>query len=191
MANDGKVRFGLINVHYAVMSTSELGVVSWEPPKRIPGAVNLDMAPQGDTYTFYADNTAYYVSTRNDGYKGDLEIALVPASFLVDVLAEKVDSTDKVQVEYANAEGKQFALLFQIDGDATETLFVMYNCTCSRPNTTGKTLDNSKTPNTEKLTITASPMADGKVKARTTAETPEPVRQNWFKQVWVPGTLEV
>ncbi len=191
MANKGKVRFGLKNVHYAVMTTSELGVVSWETPVPIPGAVNLDMAPQGDTNTFYADDIAYYVSNRNDGYQGDLEIALVPDHFAVSVLAEKLDSTDKVQVEYANAEGKPFALLFQISDDATGTLFVMYNCTCSRPNTTGKTLDNSKTPNTEKLTITASPMADGKVKARTTAETTETVRQNWFKQVWVPSTSEV
>ena len=191
MANKGKVRFGLKNVHYAVMTTSELGVVSWETPVPIPGAVNLDMAPQGDTNTFYADDIAYYVSNRNDGYHGDLEIALVPDHFAVSVLAEKLDSTDKVQVEYANAEGKPFALLFQISDDATGTLFAMYNCTCSRPNTTGKTLDNSKTPNTEKLTITASPMADGKVKARTTAETTETVRNNWFKQVWVPGTSEV
>lgn len=191
MANKGKVRFGLKNVHYAVMTTSEMGAVSWETPVPIPGAVNLDMAPQGDTNTFYADDIAYYVSNRNDGYQGDLEIALVPDHFAVSVLAEKLDSTDKVQVEYANAEGKPFALLFQISDDATGTLFVMYNCTCSRPNTTGKTLDNSKTPNTEKLTITASPMADGKVKARTTAETTETVRQNWFKQVWVPGTSEV
>lgn len=191
MANKGKVRFGLKNVHYAVMTTSDLGVVSWETPVPILGAVNLDMAPQGDTNTFYADDIAYYVSNRNDGYQGDLEIALVPDHFAVSVLAEKMDSTDKVQVEYANAEGKPFALLFQISDDATGTLFVMYNCTCSRPNTTGKTLDKSKTPNTEKLTITASPMADGKVKARTTAETTETVRQNWFKQVWVPGTSEV
>ena len=191
MATKNKIKFGLKNVHYAVMTTSELGVVSWETPVPIPGAVNLDMAPQGDTNTFYADDIAYYVSNRNDGYHGDLEIALVPDHFAVSVLAEKLDSTDKVQVEYANAEGKPFALLFQISDDATGTLFAMYNCTCSRPNTTGKTLDNSKTPNTEKLTITASPMADGKVKARTTAETTETVRNNWFKQVWVPGTSEV
>lgn len=191
MANSAKVRFGLKNVHYAPMHVSEAGVVSWDTPLRFPGAVNLDMAPQGDTNTFYADDVAYYTSTRNDGYQGDLEVALVPDHFAINVLAEKLDSTDKVQVEYADVESNPFALLFQISDDVTGTLFVMYNCTCTRPNTTGKTLDNSKTPNTEKLTITASPMADGKVKARTTAETTETVRNNWFKQVWVPGTSEV
>ena len=187
----GKVKYGLKNVHYAPMTTSELGVVSWGTPVPIPGAVSMSFAPQGDTNKFYADNIAYYVSSRNDGYQGDLEIALVPDSFRTDVLSEKLDSTDKVQVEYADVEGKQFALLYQFEEDVKASLRVLYNCTCSRPSEEGSTQDASKTPGTEKLTITASPMADGKVKAKTTEETPDSVRQNWFKQVWVPGTSEV
>ena len=191
MAAKNKIKFGLKNVHYAVMTTSELGVVSWETPVPIPGAVSMSLAAQGDTSKFYADNIAYYVSNSNDGYQGDLEIALIPDSFRTDVLSETLDSTDKVQVEYANAEGKQFALLYQFEGDVKASLRVLYNCTCSRPSEEGSTQDASKTPGTEKLTITASPMADGKVRAKTTEETTETVRQNWFKQVWVPGTSEV
>lgn len=187
MAAKNKIKFGLKNVHYAVMSTSELGVVSWGTPVPIPGAVSMSLAAQGDTRKFYADNIAYYVSNSNDGYQGDLEIALIPDSFRTDVLSETLDSTDKVQVEYANAEGKQFALLYQFEGDVKASLRVLYNCTCSRPSEEGSTQDASKTPGTEKLTITASPMADGKVRAKTTEETGDSIRQNWFKQVWVPS----
>lgn len=187
MATKNKIKFGLKNVHYAVMSTSDQGVVSWGTPVPIPGAVSMSLAAQGDTNKFYADNTAYYVSTSNDGYQGDLEIALIPDSFRTDVLSETLDSTDKVQVEYANAEGKQFALLYQFEGDVKASLRVLYNCTCSRPSEAGNTQEASKTPSTETLTITASPMADGKVRAKTTEETADTIRNNWFKQVWEPS----
>lgn len=187
MATKNKIKYGLKNVHYAVLSVSDAGVVSFGTPVPIPGAVSMSLAAQGDTSKFYADNTAYYVANSNDGYQGDLEIALIPDKFREDVLAETLDTTDKVQVEYANAEAKQFALLYQFEGDVKASLRVLYNCACSRPSEEGSTQDASKTPGTEKLTITASPLADGKVRAKTTEETPDTVRNNWFAKVWVPG----
>ena len=58
MAAKNKIKFGLKNVHYAVMTTSELGVVSWNTPVPIPGAVSMSLAAQGDTSKYYADNIA-------------------------------------------------------------------------------------------------------------------------------------
>ena len=56
------------------------------------------------------------MSTGNNGYQGDLEFAIIPDSFRKDVLAEKEDETDKVLMEYSNAEAKPFALLYQFTG---------------------------------------------------------------------------
>ena len=46
-----KVKFGLKNVHYAML-TEEGEEVTYGTPVRIPGAVNLSMDAQGDTSTF-------------------------------------------------------------------------------------------------------------------------------------------
>ena len=150
----------------------------------------MSLAPQGETNTFYADNIAYYVSTANNGYQGDLEIAVIPDSFRKDVLGETEDETSKVLIENASAEAKPFALLYQFEGDQKASLRVLYNCSAARPNEDGSTISETKTPSTETLSITASPLADGKVKAKTTDTTTETVIQNWFKSVWQPNVGE-
>ena len=101
MATKNKVKFGLKNVHYALLQEGEEGAITYGTPVPMPGAVSMSLAPQGDTNTFYADNIAYYVSTANNGYQGDLEIAVIPDSFRTDVLGETVDTTSKVQIENA------------------------------------------------------------------------------------------
>ena len=188
MANKpNKVKFGLKNVHYALLTTGEAGEITYATPVPIPGAVNLNLPPQGDTTTFYADNTAYYVAVANNGYQVDLEIALIPDSFSKDVLKETLDETDKVMVENANVETAPFALLFEFAGDQHAVRHVLYNCTAARPNVSGATTTNTKEPTTASLTVTAAPLSDGKVKAKTTAETPEAIYNGWYKSVWQPS----
>lgn len=54
-----KVKFGLKNVHYAMLTEADGGEVTYGTPVAILGAVNLSMDAQGDTSTFYADDMAY------------------------------------------------------------------------------------------------------------------------------------
>jgi len=182
-----KVKFGLKNVHYALLTVSEEGAVSFGAPVPIPGAVSMSLSPQGETETFYADDIAYYVSTANNGYQGDLEIALLPDSFRTDVLREVEDETDHVLVEKSTAEPQPFALLYQFTGDQQASLRVLYNCAAARPSETSSTIKNTKTPTTDTLSLTASPLANGNIKAKTTADTPDEIKKNWFKSVWQPG----
>ena len=83
-----KVKFGLKNCHYAKATFDEDGSVTYAKPVRIPGAVSLSMDANGEIEPFYADNIAYYVVNNNSGYEGDLEIALIPESFLTDIMHE-------------------------------------------------------------------------------------------------------
>ena len=184
---ENKVKYGLKNVHYAVLTPGEEGTVTFAKPVRIPGAVNLSLNAQGDETKFYADDMAYYVTTANDGYSGDLEIAVVPDSFRKDVLKETEDETDMVLLENAAAEPALFALLFEFDGDQKATRHVLYSCACSRPGISSSTRTNAKTPSTDTLTITASPLSDGRVKAKTTASTTEEKYNSWYQQVWEPA----
>lgn len=184
---ENKVKYGLKNVHYAILSVGEDGAATFNPPVPIPGAVNLSLDAAGDTSTFYADNMAYYVTAANDGYSGTLEMALIPDSFRKDVLGEVEDPTDKVLVENAAAEGKNFAFLFEFAGDQKATRHVLYNCTATRPSMSSATTTNTKEPNTDTLNLTASPLANGNVKAKTTAETTPEAYDGWFANVWQPG----
>lgn len=186
-----KVKFGLSNVHYALLSTDESGEIVFGTPKPIPGAVNLNLSAQGDIQTFYADDVAFFVAVANSGYQGDLEIALIPESFAQDVLREKLDETDKILTEYSSAETAPFALLCEFKGNVHGVRKVFYNCTVSRPNQTGATTTNTKEPQTATLTITAAPLSDGSVKSETLADTPDATYNNWYKAVWRPTASEV
>lgn len=187
MANGNKVRFNLKNVHYAKMTTGEDGAVTYGVPVRIPGAVSLSMSPEGDTTPFFADGVKYYVSVANNGYSGDLEVALIPDSFRKDILGETEDSVAKVLVENANVEPSPHALLFEFDGDKKSIRHVLYNCTSARPSMEGSTTNESKEVATETLSITAAALPNGVVKAKTGDETTESVYNGWYTTVWQPA----
>lgn len=186
MANaDNKVHYALTNVYIATLEMDmEAGTVTFGNPKRLLGAVSMDLSAQGDVIKLRADGMDYYVVNSNNGYQGDLNIARIPDWFRSDILGDTISATDKVLVETTTQEPKAFAMLFEFLGDVKGTRHVLYNCAASRPNIKGENKDNLKDPDTDTLSLTASPLQDGKVKASTTAETPEDVYKNWFQKVW-------
>ena len=164
MANKkNKVKFNICNVHYAPITVTENNVVSFGTPVAMPGAVSISLDPTGEPESFYADGIEYYVINNNQGYDGDLELAMIPESFRTDILKETADANN-VLVENANSETGSFALLFEFDGDIRKIRHVMYNCSASRPTIESKTNEEDKEVQTETLTIKARPMADGYVK---------------------------
>lgn len=151
MAN--KVKFGLSNAYYAVLDEAQ---GTYGTPVRLPGAVNLSLDQQGDTNKFRADNIDYYTSISNNGYQGDLELALIPDSFLTDVMGELADNTSGLQYESAAAKPKPFALLFQFEGDDNATRHVLYYCKATRPQLASQTTGETIEPVTESISITAT-----------------------------------
>lgn len=161
-----KVKYNLKNTHYAMLNISEDGAVSYGTPIPMPGSVSISLDANGEPENFYADGTAYYVINNNMGYDGDLELAMIPESFRKDALREELDSRG-VLIENASAELAAFALLFEFDGDQRHIRHVLYNCSASRPGIEGKTNEESREVQTETLTVKATPLADGMVKAKT------------------------
>lgn len=187
---ENKVQFNLKNVHYAKI-TALTPEPAWDSPVAVPGAVSLALEQQGEITKFYADGIIYWQSSSNNGYEGDLEMARFPDQMVQDLWGDTLSATDNVLIENANTQPSSFALLFQIDGDTTNSLYCMYNCVGTRPNIEAETTSESKEPKTQKSTISAAPLPNGYVRARTTATTTEEVTKAWFDKVYMPAAAGV
>lgn len=152
MAN--KVEFGLEKVHVALLDES---TGTYQTPVAIPGAVTLSVDPEGEQATFYADNTAYYTVTTNNGYKGELEMALVPDTVLADILGWEID-TNGMLVEIADAQPTPFALLFEVAGNEANKRYVFYKCVAGRPSKEHKTMEEGAEIATTKLDLVITPI---------------------------------
>lgn len=186
-----KVKYGLKNVYYAPITFDNDQVPTFDTPVRWPGAVTLTTSAEGEQNKFRADNIDYYVTQSNGGYTGDLECALIPDSFRTSILGE-INTAKGVIVEDAAAIPKQFALLFQFEGDQHPTRHVLYNCTASRPGVEGETTGESIEPKTETVSITAIAVRNtfldtDIVKAKTNENTDETTYNNWFTTVYWPA----
>ena len=184
-----KVKFNLKNVHAAKLTeTVTEGVTSFSyvTPRAIPGAVSISLDAEGESSPFYADGIVYFRSVTNNGYSGDLEMALVPEWFRTEILQEELDAKGVLIEKSGNRESVKFALLFEFDGDINCIRHVLYNCTSSRPSIESETKEDTIEPGTEKLTITADPRADGLVKARTGDTTDAATYACWYQTVYLP-----
>lgn len=186
-----KIKYGLKNVYYAVATIAADGSATYAAPVALPGAVSLSMEPQGELTSFHADNIVYYMSSANNGYEGDLTLAMVPDSFKKDVLGY-VEDTKKVLVEDADAELAHFALLFQFEGDAKAIRRVLYNCVAGRPTDNGNTKEENVSPETDQLSLTATTIYNASldknvVKAECNDTTDADVYAGWFTNVYIPA----
>ena len=181
-----KVKYNLKNVHAAKLTKTEDGKYTYATPQPIPGAVSISLDAEGDSSPFYADGIVYFRSTANNGYSGDLEIALIPEWFRTDILKETLDKNGVLIESSKVTEMEKFALLFEFDGDVRCIRHVLYNCTASRPSIESETKEDTIEPGTEKLSLTADPREDGLVKSRTGDSTSEATYNDWYKQVYIP-----
>ena len=184
-----KIKYNLKNVHAAILTettTDGVTTYSYGTPQAIPGAVSISLDAEGESSPFYADGIVYFRSFANNGYSGDLELALIPEWFRTEVLQEALDTNGVLVETNKHTQDVKFALLFEFDGDVNCIRHVMYNCTSSRPSLESETKEDSIEPGTEKLSITADPRGDGLVKARTGDSTSEETYNNWYSSVYVP-----
>lgn len=187
-----KVKYGLSKCYYAVATIAANGSATFGTVKPLPGAVSLSLDAQGEITPFRADNMDYWTSSSNNGYEGDLEIAIIPEDFKKDVLNQYEDTTQKVFYETTDADPTHFALLFQFEGDAHATRHVMYNCVATRPQVSGETTPTGGVePQTETISITAASIYNAAldkslVKASSKSDTTDAVYNAWFSAVTIP-----
>ena len=188
-SNSNKIKYNLKNVHAAIMTRDGSGGYSYGTPQAIPGAVSLSLDAEGETNPFYADGIVYYRSVSNNGYSGDLEIALIPDWFREQILKETKDANGVLIETNNDTNPVYFALLFEFDGDKKAIRHVLYNCAVSaRPTLESSTKEESIEPGTETLSLAADAREDGLIKARSGDDTTTETYNNWYQAVYIPVT---
>lgn len=184
-----KVTFGLKKLHVAFLDDSGPAPV-WGTPIHIPGVVNFTPEPQGEESTFYADDGPYFTHASNNGYTGELATALIPDVILKDMLGWEIDSNGML-VETTNGTPKEFAMMFEVQGDKKNRRAVYYRCKASRPGKEHATKGESVEPSQDTLTLTILPIeVDGKNIVKGTIELSDAnaaVYNGFFNAVTLPG----
>ena len=186
----GKVRYGIENVYYALITETGYG-----DPKPLKGATSLTLEAEGESTSFYADNGKYAEFETNTGYTGTLTIASLEDEARVDLLGEVKDSLGGVY-ETIDSTSAPFALLYKIKGNVCDQNFVFYEATLSRPSQNANTTSDSTDPDTVELKFSALPheMTVGNETKKVTkysmerTEANKTVYDGWFQEVKTPNT---
>lgn len=188
--SENKVKFGLSNVHIAKI-TENNGEISYSIPFKMPGAVSLTATPAGESTPFYADNIKYYIATSNQGYTGELGLAITPEEFLKEILGQ-VSDTNGALFETAEDKTARFALMGEIEGDAKNRRFVYFDCTATRPSAEMNTTGESTEPQTDTISITMAPrVSDKAIKAVIEPnETNQEIYNTFFNKVYEKDSVK-
>ncbi len=181
---NNKILYGIEQCYVAKITEQE-GQITYGTPFAMPGTVGLSFEPEGEETPFYADNIKYYIASSNQGYSGDLELAITPEKFLTEILGRQKDKNGAI---FENADDKtaRFALMFQGKGDEKERRWVFYDCIATRPGRENNTKEESIEVGTETISITMSPRTSDKAVMAYIEpnETNKELYDNFFKKVY-------
>ena len=152
---ENKVLFGIKNVHIARL-IEQNGAITYETPFALPGARGFSPDPQGEASKWYADNKIYFRKNNNQGYQGDLVVAMLNEDFETKILGKTKDANGAI-IENSEDKDSRFALIFEADGDEKNRRFVYWDCTASRATREHNTKEDSYEPGTESVPITIAP----------------------------------
>lgn len=184
-----KYMFNLKNVHYAVVTVGQDGVLQHGPVKRLMGTTELTMELEQSSEKHFSEGLVYFVTTSSAGYKGELSIYNVDSDFEKDVLGLKEDSK-KVQYETMYDQTKEIALLFEVDGNEKEERHCLLRVKFSKPKYEYKTTNDKVDVPVLKLSYEGLSNEHGIGRIKTYKETDGEVYKNWFNAVYKVTTEE-
>ena len=154
MANSAnKVEFGISDLYFGTYTVSTSGTVTLGTPYHQAGAVSFSPEEQSNKNDFYADNIIYWSGYSGGSFEGDIEVAKFDDAFKTTFLGYETLNDGGV----ANIKGAvkpNVYIMFEVQGDAEARRVIMYNATLGVISREYSTIEDSKTPVTEKLGIT-------------------------------------
>lgn len=188
MAGSNKVKFGLKNCHYAVATETRDEVTgtwttTYGTPKPLAGSVNISLSKEVAENIFRADDSAYYTTSKNNGYTGSYELAMIPSSALEEIFGQVRDASNFL-VESESDKTKYVALLFEVDGDQKATKYCFFRVLLQKPNVEAETTGDTIEPKTDSCDLTVLPrLDDGRIKVMADDKTDAQKYADFYKAV--------
>ena len=178
-----KIKYGLTNVYYSVITEDDKGTISYGTPKREVGAVTMSLNSLYEQTVVPADDDpSYAVVDENNGYEGDFEFQNLSDEFKQDVFGDTKDENGVI-IENKDNVSKRIALMFEFSGDVKKTRHLLYNCSVKRPKVESGTKGSGPSTRTDTITIKASPAKDtGHIKAKSYQG--EAAYDGWYSKVY-------
>ena len=185
-----KIEYGVEKVHIWVIESEVNGEVTYaEDAIKVPGAVALKLSPLGDATTIYADNTAYFTISSNNGYEGEWESFQIPEDIQTKILGLEKDSNGAL-IEKADARLKSFGMSYQFIGDTSNAkVFAPYCSLTQRPSDEKTTKGESVDPSAYTLQFNMAPRPSDKV-VRVKIYEDSPSYENFFEAPYSIGIVE-
>ena len=150
MAN--KVEFGISNLYVGLYTVGDDGTVTMGAPYHQKGAVSFSPEEQSEKSDFYADNSIYWSGYSGGSFEGDLEVAKFDRTFLKNFLGYTELADGGLAVVKGTVKPDVY-IMFQVEGDVESRRIIMYNGTMGAVKREYSTIEESKEPATETVTI--------------------------------------
>lgn len=144
--------YGLRNTYYAKLNKQF--TPDYADPVRIPGIVSLTLTSEDnhEIANTGSNNPAAFFNTAHT-YNGTLQFADLPIQFRQDILNEVVK--DGTVCEPIKGGTNEFALLFEIQGNARQRRYLFYRCRVWYPDIAADTIKNNVDVKGDSLPILA------------------------------------
>ena len=95
VVDPNKIEYGLSSIYFAPLTknTAADGAVTYTygNPVALVGAQAMTREPQGESSSFYADDSVYFTTTTNNGYTGELTFIKMTDQIRQVIFKEEVD----------------------------------------------------------------------------------------------------
>lgn len=151
---ENKVLFGFSDLYIGTYKVDDAtGEVTLGAPYHQTGAVGWSPEGQGENYTFYADNVAYYSSYTTGSYEGDLVVAKFDDEFRTQFMGE-VLLDDGGVAELKNPVKPSIYMMYEYKGDKGPERVIWYNGTLGTINREAATIEDQVEVQTETMSLT-------------------------------------
>jgi len=130
--------------------------VKYEPPIKIPGTMQIQLAPRVAEAILYGDGRERHKAVKVTGYDVTFDHNRIPPGVAARMSGKKYDETTGVRHSHVNDQPEPFAWGWVVDlTDNHEEITWLTKCTMSPPNRDMQQSEDSINYSTESMTVTA------------------------------------
>ena len=150
---ENKVLFGFKDLYIGTYTVDDQGDVTMGSPYHQKGAVGFSPEEQGESYTFHADDTAYFSYYTSGIFEGDLVVARFDDAFKKQFLGY-VELADGGIAQIKNAIKPNIYIAFEVQGNEGPERVIYYNGSMGGITREYATIEESVEAQTESISVT-------------------------------------